>query len=134
MATKIVQTAFDVNAIDVTFAKKRYNVPRFFSCVRGNNSMSDSRDVLETLSQPEALVFWRMDKYKNTDTNEVEFTSDHCGLSKTSTYPKTVNSLIAKNMIIRTKQNNYIINPNITLPKFEFYETVLAKWKLLGGK
>lgn len=110
------------------------NVP-YYSCIQTRNRhMTDSRDVLMTFTKNEAWFFWSMDKAKDIETNEVLFSRADCPEEKIHSYPQVIAGLIAKNVIIRTKQNHYIINPNVTLPKFDTYKDVLAKWESLGGK
>lgn len=95
--------------------------------------MNDSRDILMTLTQSESWFFWSMDKAKDIETNEVVFSRASCPEAKVSYYPKAIKSLEDKKMIIRIKQNHYLINPNVTMPKFEMYSKVLDKWNSLGG-
>lgn len=95
--------------------------------------MTDSRDILMTLTQSESWFFWTMDKAKDIETNEVMFSRAHCPESKLNYFTKVIKSLVDKNMILRIKQNHYLINPNVTMPKFEMYSKVLAKWNSLGG-
>ena len=129
----IVQTTYDVTKTDITFSKKRYEVP-FYGCIQQRNkSMNDSRDILMTLTQSESWFFWTMDKAKDIETNEVMFSRACCPESKLNYFTKVIKSLVDKNMILRIKQNHYLINPNVTMPKFESYSKVLDKWNSLGG-
>jgi hypothetical protein len=129
----IVQATFDVSQTEVTFGKKRYKVPMYGCHQQGNRHMTDSRTVLKTLTQSESWFFWSMDMAKDIETNEVLFSRADCP-SQVNSYPKVMTSLVSKNIIIRLKQNNYLINPNMTLPLFANYDKVLAKWESLGGK
>ena len=96
--------------------------------------MTDSRDVLMTLTKTETWFFWTMDKSKDIETNEVFLSRGCCPEQQVSYFTKVMASLVSKNIIIRLKQNNYLINPNMTLPLFANYDKVLAKWESLGGK
>ena len=130
----IVQATFDVSKTEVTFGKKRYKVPMYGCHQQGNRHMTDSRDVLMTLTKTETWFFWTMDKAKDIETNEVFLSRNCCPDQQVSYFTKVMASLVSKNIIIRLKQNNYLINPNMTLPLFENYDKILAKWESLGGK
>ena len=130
----IVQASYDVDNIEVTFGKKRYPVPTYWCSPNGSKRMTDSRTVLMTLTQSEAWFFWNMDMKKDPETNEVMFSRANCPKEKVNYYTQVVKNLVDKNMILRIKQNNYLINPNMTMPKFEHYEKVKNKWLSLGGK
>lgn len=95
--------------------------------------MTDARKVLQTLTKTESWFFWEMDIAKDMETNEVMFSRSNCPAENRATYPAIMKNLIDKNMIVRIKQNHYLINPNVTMPKFESYSKVLAKWNSLGG-
>lgn len=95
--------------------------------------MTDARKVLQTLTKTESWFFWEMDISKDTETNEVMFSRNNCPEENKTTYPTIIKNLVDKNMILRVKQNHYLINPNVTMPKFDSYSKVLAKWNSLGG-
>jgi len=130
----IIQAAYDVSNVNITFSKTRVEVP-FYGChQQGNRRMTDSRDMFAMLTQSESWFFWNMDKAKDINTNEVVFTRANCPSGKANSYPKVIQSLINKHMLLRIKQNHYLISPHITMPKFKEYQKVLAKWNSLGGK
>jgi len=130
----IITTIYDLNDVNVTLSKKKFKIPRYACFQQGNKNMIDSRDVFMTMNQSESWFFWSMDKIKDKETNEVIFSRAHCPKEKGSYYTTVIAKLIDKRLILRLKQNHYLINPNVILPTFNSYEKVQAKWVSLGGK
>lgn len=110
-------------------------VMHFGKLQEGNRCMPDAKDMLLKLTNKELSIFFKMDTAKDSSTHEVDFSRQDCPGVSASHYKQIVAALVAKDMIIRMRNNHYLMNPNVFLPYDKLnYGPVLAKWNSLGGK
>lgn len=130
----LVLTAYDPSKSEVVSRKKK-NVTLYFSKFQERNrNMANAKKILLTLTHGELSLFFSMDDLKDPTTNEVEFSRALCASETVNYYKQLVAGLIAKNMIIRIKQNHYLMTPNVFIPPDEYFHAILSKWYSLGGK
>ena len=130
----ILLSLHDPDKTSITFGKKKYQVPHYSPFQTENKKMTDARRVVRTFSKTESWFYWEMDIKKDTTTNEVIFSRKDCPKENLAYYTEVISNLINKNIIIRIKQNHYLMTPYLMMPQFEFYDIVVAKWLSLGGK
>lgn len=129
----LVTSVYDSSKMELGVRKSR--VPSYSCVVNGkDNAVADAREYFKKMTANESWLFWTMDQKKDINTNEVKFSREDCDKGKISSYPVIVKGLIDKGLIIRLKQNYYIMNPNVVTPKFDRYREVLSYWIKSGGK
>lgn len=130
----IVTATYDTDKSDVSFGKKKHQVPLFQCMSKGDRMTKDARELLKELTQTESWLFWTMDQKKDPKTNITSYSRKDLPDDKKNTYARTIKNLISKNMLVRVKQDTYLINPILSYPGFEYMKDVQFEWIKHGGK
>lgn len=129
-----VNIKLDTKKEELIVRSKRHGVPPYFCMVRegrgatGINSDLDARDYLSKLSKTESELFWTLHKKMDFTSNMVKFTKEDAISGTSSTYHRTMKSLIQLGLIKRVAQNMYMLNPLLFMPPFSRYQEVVETW------
>lgn len=89
----------------------------------------DMTEIFLGLSRAGTWMFWSLAKVRNERTNIAVFKSSDLTpveRKRASTGYKELNKL---EVLVRTKQNHYLINPRALLPESRDFENVRSNWE-----
>jgi len=140
MAVVKIETYLPDVGDDLIITRRKANnetVPAY-SCIGGNmtcqtreKSYPDLFGVLKELSKSAAWLFWSLVEKRNTRTNISVFKAKNAVEARKITI--AYQELHTLNIVLRIKQQHYLINPKVMLPEKNEYMNVKIHWNSLAN-
>lgn len=91
----------------------------------------DVMPILKDLSAPATWLFWTLAELRELNSNVCHLRAAVLSSCELNRLKKGYKELKEVQLIIRIKQEYYLINPKVFVPKFEHYESVQKRWDSL---
>lgn len=137
MGTKILCELNDNEVISIEKSRKgtRYSVPAY-DCIGGNMDYNTKEQgfenlysILEQLSKTATWFWWRLVQERNRRTNIATYKAKSA--KESVKISAAYSELYEKGLIVRVRQQQYLINPKAFIPEFSKYVEVQEHWDSL---
>lgn len=84
--------------------------------------------IFADLSSAATWLFWNLENGRDHQTNISNFQTSNLTQAEKLKLSRGYKELKEKKLVIRVRNQHYLINPKIILPEFKRYEMIQAEW------